>query len=60
MNVKNHTTTFTVDQSPDEAFAAINNVRAWWSENIAGSTDKPGEEFTYHYQDVHYSPLKQN
>jgi hypothetical protein len=49
------TATFAVDQSPEEAFAAITNVRGWWSGEIAGRTDKLGEEFTYRYEDVHYS-----
>ncbi len=48
-------TEFLVDQSPAEAFAAITNVRGWWSGQIDGVTDEPGGEFTYRYQDVHYS-----
>src|SRR5260221_129123 len=52
------TTTFLVDQTPEEAFAAINNVRGWWSVEIDGNTDKLGAEFKYHYQDVHRCTFK--
>ena len=52
MNEQNFTTTFTVDQTPEEAFAAINNVRGWWSgePGIEGSTDKLDGEFIYRYK----------
>jgi hypothetical protein len=58
MSDQNFTATFTVDQTPEEAFAAINNVRGWWSEEIEGSTDKLGDEFTYRYKDVHVCKMK--
>ena len=58
MNDRSYTTTLSVDQTPEAAFAAINNVRGWWSGDIEGGTDKLGDEFTYRYQDIHYSKQK--
>jgi len=55
MSDQNFTATFTVDQTPEEAFQAITDVRGWWSGEIDGRTDALGAEFTYRYQDVHYS-----
>ena len=58
MNNHDFTTTISLDQTPKEAFDAINNVRGWWSEEIEGTTDKLGAEFAYHYVDVHRCKMK--
>ncbi|HYG38523.1 MAG TPA: SRPBCC domain-containing protein [Cytophagales bacterium] len=63
MDNQNFTFSFMVDQTPREAFDAINNVRGWWtglySEEIEGSTEKLDDEFTFRAGGgVHYSKHK--
>ena len=58
MKKRSFTTTISVDQTPNEAFAAVNNVRGWWSGEIEGEADKLGAEFTYRYQNMHRSKQK--
>lgn len=58
MTTQDFTTAITIDQTPKEAFDAINNVRGWWSEEIEGNTDKLNDVFDYHYEDVHRCKMK--
>lgn len=47
------TYSFLVDKTPTEVFNAVTNVRGWWSEEIEGDTQKAGDQFMYHFEDVH-------
>jgi hypothetical protein len=58
MTRQNYATAIVVDKTPNEVFAAINNVRGWWSGDIEGVTDKLGAEFTYRVPDVHYCKMR--
>jgi hypothetical protein len=53
MKTNSFTTTIVVDQTPQEAFDAINDVRGWWSGEIEGRTDALGAEWTYSYKTLH-------
>jgi len=60
MDNQSFTSSFLVDQTPKEAFNAINNVRGWWTgePGVEGNTGEIGDEFTYRYKDIHYSKQK--
>lgn len=58
MTTSDFTITLVVSKTSEEVFKAINNVRGWWSEEIEGGTEKLNDEFTYHYEDLHYSQMK--
>ena len=58
MSTSNYTTTILLNNTATEVFNAINNVRAWWSEEIEGDTETLNSVWDYHYQDVHICKLK--
>jgi hypothetical protein len=58
MKTKHFTTSILVDQTPQAAFEAINDVRGWWSGEIEGRTEVLGAEFTYSYKKVHRTTQK--
>ncbi|HET7364573.1 MAG TPA: SRPBCC domain-containing protein [Burkholderiales bacterium] len=50
---ENFTASFTVAQSPQAVFDAINDVRGWWSESIEGAADRVGAKFRYRHGNLH-------
>jgi uncharacterized protein YndB with AHSA1/START domain len=58
MENQSFTTTFVVDNTPEEVFNAVTNPRAWWSEEIEGGTTQLNDEFLYHYKEVHICRMK--
>jgi len=58
MKTSDFTTILLVDQTPEEAYNAINNVRGWWGEGVEGGTEKLNDEFVYRHKDLHYSKQK--
>jgi uncharacterized protein YndB with AHSA1/START domain len=58
-NDESFTASFIVDQTPQEVFEAINNVRGWWSENVEGNTDQLNGVFDYEGEkDTHHCKIR--
>src|SRR5690349_9137825 len=58
MQSTDFTTTLLLDQSAEAVFNAVNNPRAWWSEEIEGNTNKVNDIFNYHFEDIHRCTIK--
>ena len=58
MSTKDFTTILTVDQTPEEVFNAVKDVKAWWTPNLKGKSSHLNDEFEVRFGDVHYSKQK--
>lgn len=58
MTTAHFTTTILVNQSAQEVFNCINNVRGWWHGEIEGNTTHLNDEFSYRMEDFHVSKQK--
>lgn len=58
--MNNYQISFIVNQSPEAVFLAIKNVKGWWTgrPGVNGTSDKLNDEFTYKYNDIHFSKQK--
>jgi len=52
------TMVLSTDKTPKEVFAAVTNVRGWWSAKLVGNSAKKNDVFEFRYEDMHYSKQK--
>jgi len=58
MKKQDYHISITVDATAHQAFTSITNISKWWTENLEGSSEKLGDEFTVRFGDVHVSTQK--
>ena len=58
MSESSYTTSFSVDRTPAEVFAAINDVRSWWMTEVDGDNRAVGREFSYRVPGVHFCRMR--
>ena len=58
MTQHDFTTTISVDQTPDEACAAILHVGGWWAGSNEGKCNEVGEEFIHRDGEAHYCKIR--
>lgn len=52
---KDYSVSFVTDQDASSVWKAVNNVTAWWTENLKGASHSLDDEFEVQFGDVHYS-----
>jgi len=52
---RGYSTSCTVEQSPEQVYAAILDVGSWWTGQVEGRADEVGAEFSYRHPPQHYS-----
>lgn len=55
MKAKDYTAILTVSATPAEVFQHINNVTAWWTDELKGQSKKLNDQFTVQFADMHVS-----
>ncbi|MGC4103821.1 SRPBCC family protein [Ferruginibacter sp.] len=47
--IQDYTATITVNNTPTEAFNAINHIAGWWTQSVEGSSTQLNESFTVRF-----------
>jgi uncharacterized protein YndB with AHSA1/START domain len=55
MKDQSFTLTLLFDKDPAEVFAAVADVRGWWSRGLDGRSAAAGDQFTYRHGAIHRS-----
>lgn len=58
MKNQNYTINLSVDASAHDVFKSINNVAAWWTDDLKGNSEKLNDVFTVQFADMHVSTQK--
>ena len=58
MSDSSYTTSFSVDRTAEDVFAAINDVRGWWMTKVDGNNAAVGDEFSYRVPGVHFCRMR--
>ena len=58
MKKQDYTAGITVNATADKVFECINDVAAWWTDDLSGGSHKVNDEFTVRFGDVHVSTQK--
>ena len=58
MSDSSYTTSFSVDRTPEQVFAAVNDVRSWWMTTVDGDNGAVGDEFSYRVPGIHFCKMR--
>jgi uncharacterized protein YndB with AHSA1/START domain len=58
MSESSYTTSFSVDRTPEEVFAAVTDLRSWWMTTIDGDNRALGDEFSYDVPGIHFCRMR--
>ncbi|MBY0427555.1 MAG: SRPBCC domain-containing protein [Cytophagales bacterium] len=58
MKSNDYTASFSVKKPASQVFESINNIAAWWTDDLKGNATQVNESFTVQFGDIHLSTQK--